>query len=85
MLANTKNRIYMRWTQAAYECYKRNCVCKDCYNRSYCKRHGCDNPYQVPHMKYTIIKLFENLGKEGLEAYERRVKGNKNETKSDNL
>ena len=75
MFVDPKNRIYMRWTQTAYECYKRNCICKDCDNRSYCKRHGSENRYQIPHMKYTVIMLWANLGQEGFEAYERKLKG----------
>lgn len=77
MLKNTKDKIYLYWTVTVYECYLRNCICKDCRNQSYCRRHGCENRYQIPNMKYTVLKLWENLGAEGLRKFEERYQRNK--------
>lgn len=68
------SNVYKHWSVSAYECYKRNCVCDDCPNLWYCRTYGQRNSYGMPHMKFTVLKLFENLGQEGLEKFEDKLK-----------
>ena len=72
-----ENRIYKHWSVSAYECYQRNCVCDGCKSRIYCEIHGQKELYGMPHLKYTVIQLIKNLGQEGLEEFEEKVKNDK--------
>lgn len=70
------SELYKKWSLTAYECYKRGCICDGCINRFYCEINGSKYLYGMPHMKYTVIQLWKNLGTEGFKAFEEQCKRN---------
>jgi len=57
MLHGKRVASVRRWTKAAVDCYKRGCICKNCFfHETYFKhyRSGC-------FMKFTVIELVRVL------------------------
>ncbi len=56
-MPSKRNRGLRRWTNAAKDCYLRNCVCRDCYYHAFFN----SSPYQCK-MKMSVIRLVEEIG-----------------------
>lgn len=68
-MAKKDDIIYQRWTDLTYSCYMRGCRCKGCKNYFDCKDVSPVNGYNMPNVKYAVLKIFANKGREGLEEY----------------
>lgn len=67
------NVLYRRWSNSAYQCYTRNCHCDGCPNLKYCETYGNKELYGMYHMKFVVIQLIKNSGKEGFEKFKKQV------------
>ena len=64
---NSKDFLYENWTMSAYDCYERKGKCLGCILENICSNQPKDNPYNLPPMKYVVLKLLEKHGKPNLE------------------
>ena len=63
-------QMYTRWTSLTATCYLRKMKCKNCPEKEACKlSYEYNNKYKIHPTKYSTLKIYANLGKEGLRKF----------------
>lgn len=61
--------LYRKWTGLTAHCYERKMECTGCVYQESCSKGEPNNKYNMLPLKYAVLMVYTNRGKEGLQRF----------------